>query len=91
MGYTWEDETEMMTPEPEDLPFVPYCRKGRNHAADGLNACVMKSGKFFGLSLVFSGLSQILRKVILFFTDGGMNMTALAMAGCPGFKRSGSA
>ena len=66
----------MMTPEPEDLPFVPYCRKGRNHAADGRNACVMKSEKFFGLSLVFSGLSQILRKVILFFTDGGMNMTA---------------
>ncbi len=43
-GKPWEDETEMMTPEPEDLPFVPYCRKGRNHGADGPNVSMTDQG-----------------------------------------------
>lgn len=41
VGYTWEGKTGTMTPEPEDLPFVLYCRKGRNHKADGSNAFVI--------------------------------------------------
>lgn len=36
--------TKAMTLEPEDLPSVPYCRKGRKHGADGPNASMLDQG-----------------------------------------------
>lgn len=41
VGYIWEGKTKAMTPEPEDLPSVLYCRKGRNHKTDGRNVFMM--------------------------------------------------
>lgn len=37
----WEGKTKALTPEPEDLPFVPDLPKGRNRGADGPNACMV--------------------------------------------------
>ena len=63
-GYTWEGKTKAMTPEPEDLPSVLYCRKGRNHGTDGPNVAMMDrrvSALWFMLTFL-----KLFEKVFLF-------------------------